>query len=666
MESKSQNIDIDNEEFQNVWKLINYSNRSIFMTGKAGTGKSTFLRYICEHTRKKYVVLAPTGIAAVNAGGMTMHSFFKLPFKPLLPDDPDFATSRLRDRMKYSRSFIKLLKELELIIIDEISMVRADLIDFIDRLLRVYCHNMRQPFAGKQLLFVGDLYQLEPVVTNDMKEVLKRHYSAPFFFNANAFREIDMVAIELRKVYRQNDPQFIAMLDRIRTGQPLRDDIETLNARVNTNAGVNEDEMTMTLATKREMVNYINEEHLNKLKTPEVTYIGKISGKFPDNDLPTPLELTLKVDAQVVFIKNDRDRRWVNGTIGKIVSCSENSIEVQVESGSKYTVEREVWSNIKYEYDEETKRVIEKEIGSYIQFPLRLAWALTVHKSQGLTFTNVIIDIGQGAFSAGQTYVALSRCRSLEGMTLKSTVNERDIYVNPSVVKFSKNYNNQHSINIALADAHADDCYNKALEEWKNDNYFKAFDYFIEGLKTRNELDNDAAMRLAKHQLNRIAKINNEKKQLLEQIDGYREQLLKLAQEYVTLGEDCREEAHDLTSAIANYEKAIKLAPDYQRAHLALGIAYAEAEMHFEAVDELMKAENLDSSDYRPNLHIGKVYFALEDYSNALDQLTVALKKNENIADIHFALADVYEAMEDEDMAKRHRKLAQKLRKKKK
>ncbi|MDE7125398.1 MAG: AAA family ATPase [Muribaculaceae bacterium] len=324
-------LDLDNPEFRTLWQLVNYTRQSVFLTGKAGTGKSTFLRYICSKTKKKHVILAPTGIAAVNAGGVTIHSFFKLPLKPLLPDDPDFSSPRrLRDRMKYNRRMTRLLRELELIIIDEISMVRADTIDFIDKLLRTYCGNSREPFAGKQLLLVGDIFQLEPVVTSDAREVLRRYYANTFFFNATVFRNSAIVPIELRKVYRQNDQAFIEMLDRIRAGRPTESDMTILNSRVchKTSDDMPTAEFTMTLASRRDIVDHINERHLASLRTPEHTYTGVLSGDFPTSSLPTPLDLVLKTDAQIVFIKNNPDRLWVNGSIGRITACYEDAVEV--------------------------------------------------------------------------------------------------------------------------------------------------------------------------------------------------------------------------------------------------------------------------------------------------------------------------------------------------
>ena len=392
-ENKSQ-IDLDNPEFQNVWNLISYTQRSVFMTGKAGTGKSTFLRYITEHTKKNYVVLAPTGIAAVNVGGVTMHSFFRIPFKPLLPDDPDFAVDRLKQRMKYSREHQKLIRSLDLIIIDEISMVRADIIDFMDKLLRVYTGKRFEPFGGKQLLLVGDIFQLEPVVTGDMRDILSRYYPNPFFFSARAFNEFPLIPIELKKIYRQTDREFISLLDRVRVGAPTNADLDTLRAHVDPAAECGDGDFVMTLASRRDMVDNINDTQLGRLKTKKITYTGEIEDQFPESALPAPMQLTLKVGAQVVFVRNDRDRRWVNGTLGKVYSATPSRLEIELENGKRHVVSIELWENMEYTYDESSHKVIEKVIGLYKQYPLRLAWALTVHKSQGLTFNKVIIDLG--------------------------------------------------------------------------------------------------------------------------------------------------------------------------------------------------------------------------------------------------------------------------------
>lgn len=287
---------------------MQHTRQSIFLTGKAGTGKSTFLRYITAHTHKKFVVLAPTGIAAVNVGGVTLHSFFRIPFKPITPDDPDFKPDRIKQRMKYPGALVKLIREVELIIIDEISMVRADIIDFVDLLLRTYSGNQREPFGGKQLLLVGDVFQLEPVLTGDMRDILRKYYRDSFFFSAHVFERIHLVPIELRKIYRQSEGDFVELLDRIRMGTVSREDIAHLNSRCLSpnllDADLHASKPTMTLASRRDMVDHINETRLNAIERPLVTFVGTVKGDFPENSLPTDLELSLKEGAQVVFIKN--------------------------------------------------------------------------------------------------------------------------------------------------------------------------------------------------------------------------------------------------------------------------------------------------------------------------------------------------------------------------
>ena len=323
MADEQQHIDLDNPEFQDAWSVIRKTHRSVFLTGKAGTGKSTFLKYICANTTKNHIVLAPTGIAAVNVGGQTMHSFFKIPFKPMVPDDPDYANpTRMRKMLRYTKEKVKLIRELELIIIDEISMVRADIIDFVDRVLRVYSGNMREPFGGKQLLLVGDIFQLEPVVTHDTRDILRRYYKNFFFFNARAFAQINLVAIELRKIYRQSDNDFIALLDRIRINRASSTDIARLNQRCNPDYHEVNDDFVITLATRRDTVDSINDEHMKALKTPEYVYEGAIEGDFPENSLPTAYNLALKEGAQVIFIRNDKEGRWCNGTIARITKLS--------------------------------------------------------------------------------------------------------------------------------------------------------------------------------------------------------------------------------------------------------------------------------------------------------------------------------------------------------
>ncbi len=663
MNDELKNIDLENEEFQNAWKLIRYTHSSVFLTGKAGTGKSTFLRYICSKTKKNYVVLAPTGIAAVNVGGQTMHSFFRIPFKPLLPDDPDFSVKHLRQRLKYPKALCKLIKKLELIIIDEISMVRADIIDFMDKVLRVYSGNMREPFGGKQLLLVGDIFQLEPVVTGDMRDVLRRFYPNSYFFSALAFREFSLVPIELRKIYRQKDSNFILMLDRIRVGAATANDLAILNARVKENYDCDKSKMVMQLATRRDMVDAVNDEQLDLLPTPEIIYEGYIKGEFPENSLPTLRELVLKTGAQVVFIKNDSEKRWVNGTVGKIYLATQERIEVELESGVRHEVEPEIWSNIVYQYDEKTSRVIEKELGSFTQYPLKLAWALTVHKSQGLTFNNVVVDFGRGAFSSGQTYVALSRCTSLDGLVLKSYLSERDIFVNPSIVQFSKEFNNPQLIDNALQWAKADDAYQQASDDFAQGNYRGAVYNFIEGVKSRNELNRPSIARLISRKLNVISSLKKEVEECKKTIETHKQRFRELAREYVLMGNDCLQETMDYTPAIANYNKAISLCEDFVPAWYGKGLAFMEIGDVGCAIDSFKKVVELDSTNYNAPFQLGNIYMNQGELYDALNWYLIALSNGEKKAAIHSRLADLYEKIGDEEQADIHARLAKKYRK---
>ena len=372
-----ENINISSPEFQNALSLIKFTHQSLFLTGKAGTGKSTFLRYIRSEIKKKSVVLAPTGIAAINAEGSTLHSFFKLPFHPLLLDDPRFSVRRIRDFLKYKKSQIKLLQEVDLIIIDEISMVRADVIDFIDRILRVYCHNMREPFGGKQMLLIGDVFQLEPVVKADEREILSKFYPNPYFFSAQVFKQMKLVSIELKKVFRQKDAGFIAALDHIRQNKITDLELNLLNSRYREDSEIPRQEvegLNIVLATRRDNVDYVNQTELEKLPGNTILLKGVISGDFPESSLPTLLQLELKENAQVIFIKNDPEHRWVNGTLGTVsnINPEKESIEVITEDGEIVNVNKERWSNVRYTYNEKEKKIEEEELGTFTQFPIRL------------------------------------------------------------------------------------------------------------------------------------------------------------------------------------------------------------------------------------------------------------------------------------------------------
>ena len=464
-----------------------FSKKSIYLTGKAGTGKSTYLRYISSHTKKKYIIVAPTGIAAINAGGVTINSFFQFSNAPFIWNL--FTDEDKKDFYRFRQEKIDLIKELDLIIIDEISMVRSDIVDAIDFRLRHFGGKKHLPFGGKQVLFVGDAFQLEPVAKNDEWNILKEQYTTPYFFGAKVFKEVNFIGIELLKVFRQTDQTFISILNKIRVREANRNDLELLNKSFFPNFNPLNESGWITITTKRFIVDVINNKRLIGLPGISYKFEGILEGTFGDfeDNLPTNKLLELKQGAQIMFVNNDKKNKLVNGTIGEIESVDKSNIYVKLKNGDIHCVQKHTWYKTKYELDNSTGKIEKKIIGSFTQYPIKLAWAITIHKSQGLSFDNVVIDMADGAFTAGHTYVALSRCKTLEGIKLRVPIRSSDIIVSNQVLAFNLTVNNKSVIHDAISKEKANYYYLVSLRAFKNGSYSEAYEILLKAFEIRDD-----------------------------------------------------------------------------------------------------------------------------------------------------------------------------------
>jgi hypothetical protein len=421
-----------NEELRRAWEFAEHTHVSIFLTGKAGTGKTTFLRRLRKESCKSIIVVAPTSVAAINAGGVTIHSFFQLPLSPYIP-----GTSVQNDKYNFSREKLRIIRMLDILVIDEISMVRSDLLDAIDNALRKYRRDKR-PFGGVQLLMIGDLQQLSPITTPQDEALLAPHYPTPYFFGSNALRQIDYVTIELTKIFRQQNDTFIRLLNNVRRGTLTTDDLNLLNSRYIPDFKPPKNEGYIRLTSHNLFADRYNDTCLAHINAKQRSYQATVNGTFPETSFPTAQELILKVGAQVMFMRNDSspEHLYYNGKIGTVVSLSADTVEVLCNGDVKpIEVSATEWENTNYRIDEKTGEIVSEVIGTFKQFPLRLAWSITIHKSQGLTFEHAVIDAGS-SFAPGQVYVALSRCKSLEGMVLATPITQNAILTDHRVTEY--------------------------------------------------------------------------------------------------------------------------------------------------------------------------------------------------------------------------------------
>lgn len=546
-----QPTDSSNIIFQQAVSFVNQTNQHIFLTGKAGTGKTTFLRYIREHCFKKMAVVAPTGVAAINAGGVTIHSFFQLPFGTYLPTQKSvwggefqniYNKNQLLGRLRLNSTKRDLIKELDLLIIDEISMVRADVMDAIDAVLRSVRRRLYEPFGGVQLLFIGDMFQLPPVVRDNEWEMLSQYYSSPYFFDSQVVKEASPLYIELKKIYRQSDREFISILNNVRNNTCTHEDIERLQLNYHPHFVPDRHEGFITLTSHNHKADTINQQELDRLPGKIHKLEAQIINDFPEQAYPVEKELYIKEGAQIMFIKNDKgeNRRYYNGKIGTIERIDEYDKKIFVSFPNERTpleIDKETWRNIRYRYDGEQDEINEEELGTFSQYPIRLAWAVTIHKSQGLTFDKAIVDAGQ-SFAPGQVYVALSRLTGLEGLVLKSRITPASIMTDERILAFAEQEESEDRLQRILEESQSIFTEQSLLQAFDWNKLMDTWQQHVDEFNHRSLIDQGQSLQQAKEILATLSKQQETA-----------EKFTRLLQDFFKEGKQAYAKMHERTTA---------------------------------------------------------------------------------------------------------------------
>ncbi|MDR1678951.1 MAG: AAA family ATPase [Prevotellaceae bacterium] len=634
-------LDLTNEEFNNAVDFVQHTNRLIYLTGKAGTGKTTFLKYIKETVKKNMVILAPTGVAAINAGGQTIHSFFKIKPSVYIPNDRKLRTtynitdvdkSTIYDNFQYNKEKLEIIRGLEILIIDEISMVRCDLLDVVDRLLRVYRKRINEPFGGVQVILIGDTFQLPPIKKKDEWDILKQFYENHFFFSAQVIKENQPVYIELKKIYRQKEQEFIDLLNRVRVNQVTQNEINQLNAKFNPIFSPPKNENYIILATHNDIVDRTNLTKLEELPSELKIFLATVIGDFSENIMPTDKALQLKENAQIMFIKNDTNKRYYNGKIAKLIKIDDDGIVAELSEGNQIIVEKETWKNIKYTWNDKERKIEEEVIGTFTQYPIKLAWAITVHKSQGLTFEKVIADLGR-AFDSGQVYVALSRCSTFNGLILRTQLNRTAIKTSPEVLEFARNEMPSTLVIQELNSGKADFYYEKVRSSLKQFQFEDAYDSLMSAIKYRNDIETD---RFKKYFVLFASRLAFYKKMYYFNQNKLNESILKntdLQMNIEVLSNALSERIKKITEQNTSIKLLLNKIKEVEISNNDYQTTFENLQVEFENKDEII--EQLDDNNIELGKNLQTALSTIKKYKQEIEMLNQEIKRQQNLKWYH-------------------------------